>query len=59
MGIVVAALGALLPAGRHLLRSASMVSVGAVVYMALTRSTAREIVAEFRGRRQAREAART
>jgi O-antigen/teichoic acid export membrane protein len=59
MVIVVAALGALLPAGRHLLRAASMVSVGAVVYMALTRSTAREIVAEFRGRRQAREAART
>jgi O-antigen/teichoic acid export membrane protein len=56
MAAVVAMLGALLPGDGHVVRATSMVATGAAVYLLVTIPATRELVAQFRGRRQAQAA---
>jgi lipopolysaccharide exporter len=58
MGAAMAALGVLLPGQRHVLRATTMVTAGATVYMLVAIPAARELVAQFRGRRQDQKAPR-
>lgn len=58
MAAAMSALGVLLPGQRHVLRVTTMVTAGASVYMLIAIPAARELVAQFRGRRQDQKAPR-